>query len=59
MEILDKMSPEIRHILNKKPKGIVRFGSGFMLIVIIVTGLAYLFKEDIKVLSIFQYFGYK
>jgi hypothetical protein len=58
MEIQDKMSPDIRHILNKKPKGIVRFGSGIMLTVIIVAALAYFFKEDIKILSIFNYFGY-
>ena len=58
MEIQDKMSADIRHILNKKPKGIVRFGSGIMLAIIIVSILTYFFKEDIKILSIFNNFGY-
>jgi len=58
MEIQDKMSADIRHILNKKPKGIVRFGSGIMLAIIIVSILTYFFREDIKILSIFNYFGY-
>ncbi|NII84235.1 MULTISPECIES: hypothetical protein [unclassified Pedobacter] len=58
MEIQDKMSADIRHILNKKPKGIVRFGSAIMLTLIIVATLAYAFKEDIKILGIFNYFSY-
>lgn len=57
MEIQEKMSPDIRHILNKKPKGIVRFGSGLILVVIVSVVLAYFFKEDVKILSIFKYFG--
>ncbi len=58
MEIQDKMSADIKHILNKKPKGVIRFGSGIMLTIIIVSILIYFFKEDIKILSIFNYFSY-
>lgn len=58
MNIKDKMSPDIRHILDKEPKGVVRFGSGIMLLIIIISALVYAFTRNVTLISILKLVGF-